>query len=405
MASATRPARIGVILEHRFARDSEGNVWTRGTYDYTFWRRYLEVFDEVHVCARMSLVEQPDPSWRSAAGPNVSFHEVPDFTGTTGYLKQFVEIYRAVRNWSAGIGAAIIRTPGLMALTAGPVLVLNRTAYAVEVVGDPWDVFSPGAIHHWSRPLARSVLTINQKLLCRSAAAASYVTRSALQKRYPATTSCTAHYSSVNLGPDDFATAPRRFDPASMPFRLVITASLYHNQKGVDTLLYALHHLRSEDVWLQLTIIGDGIYAPNLKRLSNQLGLDEQVEFTGALPAGSAVCDVLDRADLFVLPSRQEGLPRSMIEAMARALPCLGTPVGGIPELLPPECIFPVNDPLALAAKISAVVKDPRAMSLLSARNLAAAAEYSADTLQQRRREYYHQFNRILAARANAAAG
>ena len=65
--------------------------------------------------------------------------------------------------------------------------------------------------------------------------------------------------------------------------------------------------------------------------------LRDRVRFRGQLTTPVDVRAELDRADLFVLPSRQEGLPRAMIEAMARALPCIGSSVGGIPELLQPK--------------------------------------------------------------------
>jgi glycosyltransferase involved in cell wall biosynthesis len=111
--------------------------------------------------------------------------------------------------------------------------------------------------------------------------------------------------------------------------------------------------------------------------------------FLGELPAGEAVRAELDRADLFVLPSRTEGLPRAMLEAMARALPCLGSTVGGIPELLPPEDMVSPGDVTALARKIREVLADPPRMSRMSARNLEKAQAYREEILQERRVAFY----------------
>src|SRR5690606_2722669 len=107
------------------------------------------------------------------------------------------------------------------------------------------------------------------------------------------------------------------------------------------------------------------------------------------LSSGQAVRDELDQADLFVLASRTEGLPRAVIEAMARGLPCIGTSVGGIPELLPTEDLVPPGDADTLARKISEVSRSPERMAAMSRRNLKKAADYRDDVLRQRRNAFY----------------
>jgi glycosyltransferase involved in cell wall biosynthesis len=78
-----------------------------------------------------------------------------------------------------------------------------------------------------------------------------------------------------------------------------------------------------------------------------------------------------------------------MIEAMARALPCLGSTVGGISELIPEEDLVPPGDAPALARKIREVITDPVRMARMSARNLAKAGEYSDAELASRRKAFY----------------
>jgi glycosyltransferase involved in cell wall biosynthesis len=126
-----------------------------------------------------------------------------------------------------------------------------------------------------------------------------------------------------------------------------------------------------------------------LETLVENLELGERINFLGQLPAGDAVRIQLDRADLFILPSYQEGLPRAMIEAMARGLPCIGSSVGGIPELLLPEEMVPPGDVVALADKIREIVTDPERMTRMSARNLEKAKDYRDEVLRERRIEFY----------------
>jgi glycosyltransferase involved in cell wall biosynthesis len=136
-------------------------------------------------------------------------------------------------------------------------------------------------------------------------------------------------------------------------------------------------------------MIGDGRFRSQLEQQAVRSGVGGAVDFRGQMAAGQAVRDQLDLADLFVLPSRTEGLPRAMIEAMARGLPCIGSNVGGIPELLPPEDLFPSGDPQALAAKISEVLTDGPRRQRMSQRNLARARDFHEDVLRARRLRFY----------------
>ena len=66
-----------------------------------------------------------------------------------------------------------------------------------------------------------------------------------------------------------------------------------------------------------------------------------------------------------------------MVEAMARGLPCIGTTVGGIPELLPEEDLVPPNDAAALSRRMEEVLLDTERMSAMSVRNVITAASMS----------------------------
>jgi glycosyltransferase involved in cell wall biosynthesis len=78
-----------------------------------------------------------------------------------------------------------------------------------------------------------------------------------------------------------------------------------------------------------------------------------------------------------------------MIEAMALGLPCIGSAVGGIPELLPLEDMVTPADATALSRKIREVVTDPERMARMSERNLKRAREYREGVLRERRITFY----------------
>jgi glycosyltransferase involved in cell wall biosynthesis len=186
-----------------------------------------------------------------------------------------------------------------------------------------------------------------------------------------------------------FVPQPRSLAHARPPWRLVSVGTLAQLYKAPDVLIDAVALGVREGLDLHVTFVGDGQYRQALEAQSAGLGLSERVTFVGHLSTKAAIEAHLDASDLFVLPSRQEGLPKAMVEAMARGLPCIGSTVGGIPELLPAEDLVPPGDALALAQKIRAVVTAPERMAHMSAYNLAKAREYREDTLRAKRGSFY----------------
>ena len=111
---------------------------------------------------------------------------------------------------------------------------------------------------------------------------------------------------------------------------------------------------------------------------------------------GPSLFKILDEADLFVLSSLTEGLPKALLEAMARGLPAVGSDVGGIPELLSREALVPPADEGKLAEKIMSLARDPEGLTRLSARNFEEASRYRHELLSRLRVEFYHGFKAAL---------
>jgi glycosyltransferase involved in cell wall biosynthesis len=166
--------------------------------------------------------------------------------------------------------------------------------------------------------------------------------------------------------------------------------SLAQLYKGTDVLIEAVARCLTTGLDLTLVIAGDGKFRTQLMRQAERQGVDSRVRFLGHVVSGEPIRRVLDNADVFVLPSRTEGLPRALIEAMARALPCIGSAVGGVPELLDESDLVAPGDPDALARKIQEVLHDPMRMEAMSRRNLAVSREYVDHVLAARRRQFYH---------------
>jgi glycosyltransferase involved in cell wall biosynthesis len=107
-------------------------------------------------------------------------------------------------------------------------------------------------------------------------------------------------------------------------------------------------------------VIGDGPMRPHLEEQARELGIADQVEFTGWLPFDQ-VPGEMQLADVFVLPSNVEGMPLVLLQAMAAGLPVVATQVPGSVDLVEPQqngLLVPPKDPLALAQALTALCCD-----------------------------------------------
>ncbi len=176
---------------------------------------------------------------------------------------------------------------------------------------------------------------------------------------------------------------------------LVTVGALDQPYKGTDVLIDAVARARQRGLDLHVVVIGDGRLRSRLERRSAKLDLGGGVEFLGALPSGAPVREWLDRADIFVLPSRTEGLPRALLEAMARGLPCIGSSVGGIADLLVAEDLVRPGEPSALADKIVEVARDRERRQRMSLRNRETARDFRDEVFAPRRAAFYRHVKHV----------
>ncbi|MFD2417333.1 glycosyltransferase [Amycolatopsis pigmentata] len=310
----------------------------------------------------------------------VTLVPLPYYVGVGGLMRRLVPLVVAVARAVATADTIILRVPGVMGSIAAAVCRVLRREYAVEVIGDPADVLRAGVLGSVGRRLA-PLAEAQMRWLVRHAGASLYVTNRTLQRRYPRRPGTPSiGLSNVLLRPGTLAAQSRAWRPA--PFRVVTIGSQENHYKGHDVLLRAVRELVDSGLDLSATIIGGGRVHGELIELAHAMGLAERVRFTGVVDDRAAIRRLLDSASLFALPSRTEGMPRALIEAMARALPAVGSRIGGIPELLSPSCLVPVDDHRALAAAMARLLTDQQAWEEQSRDNLKLAQTFEQSLLE-----------------------
>jgi glycosyltransferase involved in cell wall biosynthesis len=372
----------------RFTITPDGNLWTsNSSKGYQVWSRYLNCFDQVRLLVRAKPCHSPPEDCILASGVGVTAVPLPTFVGPVEFALIYPKLQRSIRQALTGTEAIHLRVPCPIAGEVSRNLPPDRP-FGVEVINDPYENFAPGAINYPFRAFFRWWLPRQLRHQCQEACAALYVTKETLQQRYPCP-NYSIGVSDVELPEEAFVRVPRQFKSVNLAFTLVVVGSLQTPNKGVDTLIQAIASCVRKGHRIKLTVIGDGLYRSSLEKQAEDLGVSSCVHFCGQLANRNTIFQLLDQADLFVLPSRSEGLPRAMIEAMARSLPCIGSEVGGIPELLAKEDMVPPGNSEALALKICEVTGSLERLTKMSVRNLEKAKKYQENVLHLQRMEYY----------------
>lgn len=168
----------------------------------------------------------------------------------------------------------------------------------------------------------------------------------------------------VHCGVDLSAAA---FRPQARQSGLILAVGRLDHIKGFDVLIEALALMARQGRSVRCRIIGSGPFEPSLRATIVRHGLGETVELSGALPQ-SEVHEALGFASVFVMPSvvtpegDRDGIPVSLMEAMAVGTPVVSTRVSGIPELVDDEregLLVPERDPPALAAALARLLDNP----------------------------------------------
>lgn len=155
----------------------------------------------------------------------------------------------------------------------------------------------------------------------------------------------------------------------------VLVAAHLVRRKGVDVLLEAFAKLAPASR-ARLWIAGDGPERAALERSAAAVGIAERTRFLGHR---SDLPDWLEACDLFVLPSRREGLGVAALEAMARGRPVVASAVGGLAEVVCAEetgLLVAPGDPAALAAALARLLDDPALAARLGAAGAQRVAEH-----------------------------
>lgn len=331
-------------------------VYSPHMHYQAFASRYSNDFKNVYIYSR--AFQKDSAVGFPVAENNVKFLRAPSNRGLKSYVQNIFKVINSVWHTINNADILMLRFPGNLAIIAMMLCFIKNKKFCVEVVAEPKDYFTKDNGFGKFYFIYRFIHCNATKFAVRKARVVRYVTKEYLQKSYPANAEKSFGFTDVYLG--NLGTEKKIISGSGIRNRIINVGMMHNDSKGHITLIEACAILKGKGIEVYVDFVGDGIRRQFYENLVTELNLKNNITFHGIVAGGKELTSKLLNADLFVLPSSQEGMPRSLLEAMYLHLPCIATNVGGIPELLPEDSIIFPNDSVMLASKLEYLFSDKK---------------------------------------------
>ena len=374
-------------------KDENGSYYSLGLSNEVF-ERYNNIVDEIKLLIRVTPVKSKDISGRMTpiTLPNIEVIEAPNLSTFKGITVDRVKLKKSLIEEIKDIDYIFSRIPSHIGNVGVDVAKELKIPYMVEVVACPWDSLWNYSI---KGKLVAPYFTKATKNRVKHAQHAIYVTNEFLQKRYP-TDGKSTNCSNVILTSVDSTILQSRLDKINQiqnSEKVVIgtTASLDIRFKGQQYIIEALGKLKKIGITnFEYQLVGKG--DPNyLLEIAKKYDVVNQIKILGPKKHDD-VFKWLDTIDVYAQPSRQEGLPRAVIEAMSRGLLVIGAATGGIPELISPDYVFSNSKTNIeeIVNLLSNITKEDLVRE--GTRNFEESKQYLRSVIEERRQEFLKEF-------------
>ena len=374
-------------------KDEQNNYYGTAHNDETF-KRYYNIADELSVLIRVSETYKAEAEVKLSRITVSPFEVIqcPNISSFKGMLFDRSEAKKVIKREVEKSNYIIARIPSSIGYIAIDCARELNKPCLVEVVTCPWDAYWN---HSIKGKMVAPFMYYATKKRVREAKHVVYVTNEFLQKRYP-TKGKSVNCSNVALNEFDDTILEERLNKIrnlDKNHKLVIgtTAAVNVRFKGQQYIIQALGQLKTQGITnfeYQLVGGGDQSY---LKSVAEKYNVIDQVKFLGSMKH-KEVFGWLKTIDIYAQPSRQEGLPRALIEAMSMGLPSFGAKTAGIPELLDSKLIFSNSrkniDEISLI--LESLTKD--LMLKQAKRNFYESKKYDKEIIEKRRRIFFEEY-------------
>ncbi|MFG6496243.1 glycosyltransferase [Fictibacillus sp. UD] len=374
-------------------KDRDGNYYSRTITDELL-SRYGVIADEITMLTRVRVVSNKEElrKYSKINNKNFSVIECPNLASLKGLLFNINVAKRIIVKAVYEAEKVIIRLPCIMGSIVANEAKRQKKQYLIEVVGCPWDSLWN---HSNKGKIIAPYLWRNTRKVINKAPYVLYVTNEFLQRRYPSkgkTMGC----SDVVIPTTKIEVLEQRLTKIkkktfNSPIILGTTAALDVRYKGQEYVIAAIAKLNKAGKNYEYHLAGGGSKS-YLESMAMKFGISDKVKFLGSLPH-EQVFDYLDNIDIYIQPSKTEGLPRALIEAMSRGCPTLGSSTGGIPELVNEKFLFNIGSVDEITRLLEEMDSE---MTEEVNRSFETAKKYDKNLLQEMRNTFYEDFIKAL---------
>lgn len=377
--------------------DNEGNCYTDGNFTEEVWDRYRKYSDELVVLLRREDKvydkEFAEKSFNKFLGKNAELITVSDLNkpmtrNLNIILKRQVDkkIEDAVKQADKIILRSILNH---YTLTALKYCRKYKKDYLVEVAGFAFD----GYWYHGDLKgkLAAIPYEFIMKSKMKNVPYAVYVTNEALQKRYPCygkTLGC----SDVEIDELNEKVLQKRINRYSKEENKIVLGTIGWinlKLKGQQDVIRAIYELKKKGINnFEYQLVGAG-KSDRIEKLIKKYKLEKEIKIIGPLPHNE-VFEWLENVDVYIQASYQEGLCRSIVEAMSKGCPVIASDVGGNYELIDNEYIFKKGNVKALIKILRKLTS--RDLQKQAQINFNKSKEYEKSLLNEKRNKFYFDF-------------
>lgn len=358
-----------------------------------FFEKYLTVFDSVKVLGEKTKKYLSVSDLVEIKSDKISVEILPSNTKPKDF-KNDKALSKILYNEISKADAILIKPASRRGMMAIKIAKKLNKPYMIEMTGDIHNALlqNPSKIKQMYAP----ILYRQIKNAIKDCEFGLYVSKDYLQGKYPIKGKMCG-CSDVVLDPSSIEILEKRFQRIDDMnegdiINLALIGFYQGNGKGVDTAIRALSRLPEN---FQLSVLGNGTEENREKwyLYANDFGVArDRLHFPEPLPSVEKVLQWLDGCDAFVFPTRSEGFGRCVAEAMSRGCPCFATNICTMPELLPEECLFELDDDKELAELLLKYTADKSLMKKLAQINFEHVRDYDVEILKERRKAFLAEF-------------